>query len=63
MDPVSPVVQLAVAGISSAAFLVFILLVPFPEAKSDPSGGMMLPFQAGTSIAHPAVDRFEASRR
>jgi hypothetical protein len=60
MDPVSPVVQLAVAGISSVAFLVFILLVPFPEPKSDPSGGVMLPSLAGTTIAHPAVGRFAA---
>ena len=60
MDPVSPVLQLAVAGFSSAAFLVSILLVPFPEAKSDPSGGVMLPSQAVTTIARPALDRLAA---
>jgi hypothetical protein len=37
------------------------LLVPFPEERSDPSAGVMLPSQAGTTIAHPAVDRFAAS--
>ena len=38
MDPVSPVAQLAVAVISGAAFLVSILVIPFPESKPDTAG-------------------------
>jgi hypothetical protein len=54
MDPASPVAQLAVAAISGAAFLISILVVPFPEAKSDSSAGVSLPSQASTTITQPA---------
>lgn len=43
MDPVSPVAQLTVAAISGAAFLVSMLVIPFPESKADPSAGIHSP--------------------
>ncbi len=58
MDPVSPVAQLAVAAISGTAFLVSILMVPFPEAATDSSAGLTLPSQASTTITHPIEDTF-----
>ncbi|WP_156818382.1 hypothetical protein [Cyanobium gracile] len=36
----SPVAQLAVAAISGAAFLISMLVIPFPESKADSSAGM-----------------------
>jgi hypothetical protein len=58
MDPVSPVAQLAVAAISGSAFLISILVVPFPEAKSDSSAGMSLPSQATTTFTQRAQGAF-----
>lgn len=53
MDPVSPVAQLAVAAISGTAFLVSMLVIPFPESKADPSAGITLPSQPTTTIIQP----------
>ncbi len=54
MDPVSPVAQLAVAAISGAAFLVSMLVIPFPESKADSSEGITPPSHtASTTPIHP----------
>ncbi|MEA5442597.1 hypothetical protein [Cyanobium gracile] len=53
MDPVSPVAQLAVAAISGTAFLVSMLVIPFPESKADSSPGITLPSQATTTTIAP----------
>ncbi|MBW4529142.1 MAG: hypothetical protein KME02_00500 [Aphanothece saxicola GSE-SYN-MK-01-06B] len=50
MDPVSPVAQLAVAAISGAAFLVSMVVIPFPESKADSSAVMTAPSQSSTTI-------------
>ena len=49
MDPVSPVAQLAVAAISGAAFLVSMLVIPFPESKADVSPAISSASQATTT--------------
>ena len=51
MDPVSPVAQLAVAAISGAAFLVSMLVIPFPESKADSSPGITAPSQTTTTVS------------
>ncbi len=53
MDPVSPVAQLAVAAISGAAFLISMVVMPFPEASSDSSAGISLPSQATITTVTP----------
>jgi len=53
MDPVSPVAQLAVAAISGAAFLVSMLVIPFPESKADSSAGITAPSQTTTTTVSP----------
>lgn len=53
MDPVSPVAQLAVATISGAAFLVSMLVIPFPDSKADSSAGITAPSQT-TSTTSPS---------
>lgn len=53
MDPVSPVAQLAVAAISGTAFLVSMLVIPFPESKANSSAGTTAPSQT-TSITTPS---------
>lgn len=50
MDPVSPVAQLAVAAISGAAFLISMVVIPFPESKADSSAGITPTSQIGGSI-------------
>ncbi len=51
MDPVSPVAQLAVAAISGAAFLVSMLVIPFPESKADSSPAITAPSQVTTTVS------------
>ncbi len=53
MDPVSPVAQLAVAAISGTAFLVSMLVIPFPESKADSSAGIALPSLTTTTTVQP----------
>jgi hypothetical protein len=53
MDPVSPVAQLAVAAISGAAFLVSMLVIPFPESKADSSAGITPPSHTTSITIHP----------
>ena len=50
MYPVSPVAQLAVAAISGAAFLISIVVIPFPESKADSSAGINPTSQTSGSI-------------
>ncbi len=50
MDPVSPVAQLAVAAISGAAFLISMVVIPFPESKADSSAGITPTSQTSGSI-------------
>jgi hypothetical protein len=50
MDPVSPVAQLAVAAISGAAFLISMVVIPFPESKADSSTGITPTSQTSGSI-------------
>ncbi|MEA5392401.1 hypothetical protein VB738_14150 [Cyanobium gracile UHCC 0139] len=52
MDPVSPVAQLAVAAISGAAFLISMVVIPFPESKADSSAGISPSSQTSGSIFH-----------
>jgi hypothetical protein len=53
MDPVSPVAQLAVAAISGAAFLISMVVMPFPAATTDSSAGINRPSQAKiTTVNH-----------
>jgi hypothetical protein len=51
MDPVSPVAQLAVAAISGTAFLVSMLVIPFPESQADSSAGITAPSQTTTTVS------------
>jgi hypothetical protein len=53
MDPVSPVAQLAVAAISGSAFLISMLVIPFPDSKADPAAGISTPSHASATILHP----------
>lgn len=53
MDPVSPVAQLAVAAISGAAFLVSMLVIPFPESKADSSAGVASPSHTTNTTIQP----------
>lgn len=57
MDPVSPVAQLAVAAISGAAFLVSMLVIPFPESKADPSAGITSPSHTTSSTTIHSLDK------
>jgi hypothetical protein len=57
MDPVSPVAQLAVAAISGAAFLVSMLVIPFPESKADFSAGISSSSQATTTSLHTILSK------
>jgi hypothetical protein len=50
MDPVSPVAQLALAAISGAAFLISIVVIPFPESKADSSAVMAAPSETTSTI-------------
>ncbi len=50
MDPVSPVAQLAVAAISGAAFLISMVVIPFPESKADSSAGINPTSQTSATI-------------
>jgi hypothetical protein len=50
MDPVSPVAQLAVAAISGAAFLISMVVIPFPESKADSSAGISATSQTSDSV-------------
>ena len=52
MDPVNPVAQLAVAAISGAAFLVSMLVIPFPESKADSSAGLTPPSSTTATTIH-----------
>lgn len=60
MDPVSPVAQLAVAAISGAAFLISMVVIPFPESKADSSAVMTAPSETTSTIRslEPTVSPF-----
>ncbi len=60
MDPVSPVAQLAVAAISGAAFLISMVVIPFPESKADSSAAMSAPSEPASSLQslQPSVSAF-----
>lgn len=56
MDPVSPVAQLAVAAISGAAFLISMVVIPFPESKADSSAGITPTSKTSVSILRTLED-------
>jgi hypothetical protein len=62
MDPVSPVAQLVVAAISGGAFLLSMVVLPFPKGQHDATSVMAplsFPSQAGSAASAPPRISFD----